>query len=346
MASELPLQKFEWESVIVGDKIGQGSFAKVYEAECQHVEYAVKKFKNLRDQLVTTSDEWERECRIWSTLAHPNIVRLYGITYNKEDRSKPPLLVMERMQKSLSCYLRDTSPDKPETASFSLDAKLSVFIQVCKALLYLHNKGLVHGDSTSNNVLLNIPQHGDITAKVSDFGVSRASTGPISMSTLGTECYMPPEVSEDPPRLTSKVDVYSVGVLAIHTVTHKCPKRLPATRKTSTGLEAVCEYERFSPVLKEFKEEANLLLPLIEKCLDNDPQARPEAIEIIEQLKEMKSTMPKELSLFTHSMQPVYNITHNVTSSISLSGCNVKDSNLQFIGSNTASNPVSAACIP
>ena len=346
MASELPLQKFEWESVLVRDKIGEGSFAKVYEAEYEHVEYAVKKFKMLGDSI--SSAEWERECRTWSTLVHPNIVTLYAITYQKEDRSKPPLLVMERMKKSLSCHLRDTSPDKPGTTSFPLDAKLSVFIQVCKALLYLHSKGLVHGDLTSNNVLLNIPRPGDITAKVSDFGVSRTSTGPISMSTTGTECYMPPEVSEDPPCLTPKVDVYSVGVLAIHTVTHKCPKRLPATRTTSSGLEAVCEYERFSRALKEFREEAKFLLPLIEKCLDNDPKNRPEAKEIVEKLKRMKSTMPKELSSSSHPMQPVYNITHNVTSSISLSGCNVKDSDLQFIGSNvnTPSKPVSTACIP
>ena len=353
MASELlPMEAIEWEKLILGDKIGEGSFAKVYEAECDHANYAVKKFKKSRDPLTSRFEEWERECRIWSALRHPNIVTLYGIAFQEEDRSKPPLLVMEKMEKSLSCHLRDTSPEGPGRASFLFDAKLSIFLQVCKGLVYLHKKGLVHGDLTSNNVLLNIPQPGDITAKVSDFGVSRTSTGPISTSTLGTECYMPPEVSEDPPCLTSKVDVYSVGVLAIHTVTHKCPKRLPATRRTSTGLEAVCEYERFSRALKEFKKDDNVLLPLIEKCLDNDPQARPEANQIIEEFGKMKNEMPnsqmqvvpskttEETSLSTHSIQPVYNITHNVTSNISLSGCNIGNSNMHFIGSSF--NPVSS----
>ena len=352
MASEiLPIEAIEWEKLIVGDKIGEGSFAKVYEAEWDHANYAVKKFRKSRDPLTARFGEWERECRIWSSLRHPNIVTLYGIAFQEEDRSKPPLLVMERMEKSLSCHLRDTSPEGPGRASFPFDAKISILLQVCKGLVYLHKKGLVHGDLTSNNVLLNIPQPGNVAARLSDFGVSRSLVGPISMSTLGTECYMPPEVSEDPPRLTSKVDVYSVGVLAIHTVTHKCPKRLPATRTTSTGLEAICEYERFSRALKEFKKDDNVLLPLIEKCLDNDPQTRPEAKEIIEELGEMKNTMPnsqmqmvpsksaEEAPSSTHSMQPVYNITHNVTSNISLSGCSIGDSNMQFIGSSF--NPAS-----
>ena len=265
MASEA-LEEFRWNSVILRDKIGAGSFAKVYEAECDHVSYAVKKFRKPRDPTTIRFGEWERECRIWSALRHPNIVTLYGIAFQEEDRSKPPLLVMERMEKSLSCHLRDTSPEGPGRASFPFDAKLSILLQVCKALIYLHKRDLVHGDLTSNNVLLNISQPGNIIARLSDFGVSRSLVGPISMSTLGTECYMPPEVSEDPPCLTSKVDVYSVGVLAIHTVIHKCPKRLPATRRTSTGLEAVCEYERFSRALIEFKKDNNVLLPLIEKC--------------------------------------------------------------------------------
>jgi serine/threonine protein kinase len=344
----LQLEEFEWQSGKLGDRIGKGSYAKVYELEHDHTLYAAKKFrKSVMTETVdfdgSSNSKWKDEGCIWSSLRHPNIVTLYGITYKEGNRCKPPLFLMEKMEKSLFSHLKDTSIDKK--TSFPLDSKVSVLTQTSKALVYLHKKELLHGDLTANNILLSGLNSTSIIAKVSDFGISRSFGQPAATSTLGSQCYMPPEVDEVPPLMTSKIDIYSVGVLAIHTVIHKCPKRLPASKLvpgTESGLVAITEFERFRPSLDDFDEDEKVLLPLVEDCLRNSPGDRPEAKDIVERLLEVgKNCALKSESLsVVGKFEPTVRHEHNITNHITFSGCTVDSSPMQFIGSSTV-NPES-----
>jgi serine/threonine protein kinase len=344
----LQLEEFEWQSGKLGDRIGKGSYAKVYELEHDHTLYAAKKFrKSVMTETVdfdgSSNSKWKDEGCIWSSLRHPNIVTLYGITYKEGNRCKPPLFLMEKMEKSLFSHLKDTSIDKE--SSFPLDSKVSVLTQTSKALVYLHKKELLHGDLTANNILLSGLNSTSIIAKVSDFGISRSFGQPAATSTLGSQCYMPPEVDEVPPLMTSKIDIYSVGVLAIHTVIHKCPKRLPASKLvpgTESGLVAITEFERFRPSLDDFDEDEKVLLPLVEDCLRNSPGDRPEAKDIVERLLEVgKNCALKSESLsVVGKFEPTVRHEHNITNHITFSGCTVDSSPMQFIGSSTV-NPES-----
>ena len=338
------LKEYEWQSGKLGDRIGKGSYAKVYGLEHDHTLYAAKKFrKSVMTEAVDFdgNSKWKKECCIWSTLKHPNIVMLYGITYEDGNRCKPPLFLMEKMEKSLFSHLKDTSIDKK--TSFPLDSKVSVLTQTSKALVYLHKKGLLHGDLTANNILLSGLNSASIIAKVSDFGISRSFGQPATTSTLGSQCYMPPEVDTEPPLMTSKIDIYSVGVLAIHTVIHKCPKRLPASKLvpgTEARLVALTEFERFQPSLDDFDEDEKNLLPLVDDCLRNRHDHRPEAKDIVTRLLEVRKkcvqSKPASLSVVGKS-EPTVRHEHNITNNITLSGCTV-DSPMQFIGSSTV-NP-------
>jgi serine/threonine protein kinase len=344
----LQLEEFEWQSGKLGDRIGKGSYAKVYELEHDHTLYAAKKFrKSVMTETVdfdgSSNSKWKDEGCIWSSLRHPNIVTLYGITYKEGNRCKPPLFLMEKMEKSLFSHLKDTSIDKE--SSFPLDSKVSVLTQTSKALVYLHKKELLHGDLTANNILLSGLNSTSIIAKVSDFGISRSFGQPAATSTLGSQCYMPPEVGTEPPLMTSKIDIYSVGVLAIHTVIHKCPKRLPASKLvpgTESGLVAITEFERFRPSLDDFDEDEKVLLPLVEDCLRNSPGDRPEAKDIVERLLEVgKNCALKSESLsVVGKFEPTVRHEHNITNHITFSGCTVDSSPMQFIGSSTV-NPES-----
>ena len=128
---------------------------KCTEGKLSDSRYAVKRLrgiKNYGDQggLVT---KILNEFDIWSSLNHPNIIRVYGI-YHKDD-SIIPLLIVELMDKSLADHLYSTSDPFHKKSLFPLKSKISILAQVTGALDYLNShKNVVHGDLTANNVLL------------------------------------------------------------------------------------------------------------------------------------------------------------------------------------------------
>ena len=100
---------------------------------------------------------------------------------------------------------------------------------IAQALAFLHANGIIHRDLSSNNVLLIAGSR----AKVSDFGMSKFTdmnaTHPATMTTCpGTPAFMPPEVLDEPPVYTEKLNTFSFGVLLVQISTRQFPK--PADR--------------------------------------------------------------------------------------------------------------------
>ena len=86
-------------------------------------------------------------------------------------------------------------------------------------LCYLHGHAppIIHGDLSSNNVLLTP----NMTAKISDLGVARIlNLTPLQVSSMtqapGTPVYMPPEVKVANPKYDTSVDVFSYSIMMIH----------------------------------------------------------------------------------------------------------------------------------
>ena len=166
--------------------------------------------------LETLVEKYKQECQIMASLHHPNITLFLGIFYLPN--TQLPLLVMEQLDMSLDDLL-EYVPNLPPTL------KVSFLEDVCRGLDYLHKRDppIVHRDLTAKNILLT----SSLSAKITDMGNSRiVSLRPCqlarTLSQLGTLVYMPPEALSDDHRYGPSLDIFSLGHLALYTLTQVC----------------------------------------------------------------------------------------------------------------------------
>ena len=106
----------------------------------------------------------------------------------------------------------------------------------------------------------------------------------------GTVDFMPLEAFGDKPKYGTSLDVFSYGGIMLYTVNGKWPRPTaladfdPVTRK----VRGFSEVERRQEYLDKMTGEAEVLRPLVEACLDNDPVKRPSILELSEKIKPLK----------------------------------------------------------
>ena len=236
-----------------------------------------------------------KECQMWSTLRHPQIIQILGAYSEKE--YIVPMLILEKMDTTLRHYLENNSKEK-----FTLPDKIYVLHQVAQALSYLHSRSppLVHHDLSPNNVLLN---EVSLQAKVTDFGMTRAMD-PSKMtrksSAKGTQAFMPPEALRIPPKYDEKLDVFSYGNVIVTTVIHDWPEPGPPTTLQRGKIIGFSELQRRQQYLALFTQKENeLFLPIVRPCLQNDPKMRPTSIQLVTQMRGMENSHPRRRIPFT-----------------------------------------------
>ena len=230
---------------------------------------------------------FQQECQFLSSIKHPNIVQYLGTIANPE--SGRPVLLMELMGESLTKYLEQCTGPLPYYT------QVDICHDIALALAYLHFNAIIHRDLSGNNVLL---IGAGSRAKVTDFGMSKLVDMNPRMTPLtqcpGTSVYMPPEALITPPNYSSKLDCFSLGVLAIQIVTRKFPKPGDAYTyikdpKYPTG-RALIQF----PEIDRRKEDIDLiepnhpLLPITLHCIKDFDKERPSADELCEQLFSLK----------------------------------------------------------
>jgi serine/threonine protein kinase len=339
--------QFAKEDVRRGERIGQGSFWKVYKAKLMDdIPCAVKRLKVIDEDQGTLKKKVIEECRTWSGLNNPFIVKIHGIYYDgKGIALGVPSLILELLDKSLTSHLQSTARDRINL--FPLQSKVSILLQVAKGLEYLHNeKCVVHGDLTPNNVLLKEESPGCFTAKLTDFGMSRVVEGcDAEMSTgYGAYVYMPPESHDAAQVKTTAMDIYSYGVLGVSTLTHKPPRPSYASRMDESGhLVGVTEFSRYSHLLLKLTEDEQQLVPVLEACIQYNPKDRTNAFILIERIAvisaQLKLAGNVKLGSATAS-------SHSVHSHQIFNGCTFDKCDLNFRSEVPASLLQHSECSP
>ncbi|KAF7827609.1 receptor protein kinase TMK1-like [Senna tora] len=198
-----------------GKILGKGGFGTVYKGALHDgTEVAVKRME--AGMVVEKGlKEFQSEIAVLTKVRHKHLVALLGYCWEGNER----LLVYEYMpQGALSKYLFkwEESGLKPLTWT----RRVSIALDVARGVEYLHSlaqQSFIHRDLKPSNILLG----DDMRAKVSDFGLVRpAPEGKASIETrlAGTFGYLAPEYAATG-RVTTKVDVYSFGVILMELIT-------------------------------------------------------------------------------------------------------------------------------
>ncbi|XP_029347113.1 serine/threonine-protein kinase fused isoform X2 [Acyrthosiphon pisum] len=221
-ADEVPYPRMEPEERLacwaenhnyrLGEKIGEGSFGKVFKALHKETNQIVAfKFIFKLDKLKTL----QQEVDIQQKLHHPNIVKMIESFGNENGIA----LVMEFVPRSLKEII--------ENEGILSEERTQVIIcHLVSALHYLHQKNILHRDLKPPNILLD---NNDV-AKLCDFGLARfmlTGTQVLTQASLkGTPLYMAPEVINSPvipPIYNHNADLWSLGCIAYHLLCGKPP---------------------------------------------------------------------------------------------------------------------------
>ena len=248
-------------------------------------ECAVKKIHSI----LTTANEvpnrvvkiFGRECEILSTLHHPNIVQFVGISNNR-------WIFMEYLHASLIDYVDIHIRTKKHLVELSVEQKLKILYDVAMGLQYLHERDtpILHRDLTANNVLLTR----DLCAKIADLGqaiIKQHNHAQYMSQAPGTLCYMPPEVLKFNPKYDQSIDIFSFGVLILHTISEEWPTpeldaQIVNDRSGSvTGSRS--EFERRPRCVEKLKTMPRLT-SLVEQCIHNSAAHRPPVMLVIGRL--------------------------------------------------------------
>jgi TolB-like protein/Flp pilus assembly protein TadD/predicted Ser/Thr protein kinase len=197
------------------EKLGEGGMGVVYKAQDTKLDRTVA-LKFLPHYLTTDQKEKERfyhEARAASSLNHPNVTTIHEIAEEGEE----VFLAMEYVEgKTLKALVQQED-------QLSLKRVLEIAIQICEGLMAAHEKGIVHRDIKSDNIMLTAKGQ----VKVMDFGLAKlkgASKLTRAGSTVGTAAYMSPEQAQAE-EVDHRSDIFSFGVVLYELLTTKLPFR-------------------------------------------------------------------------------------------------------------------------
>ncbi|RGB39594.1 kinase-like domain-containing protein [Rhizophagus diaphanus] len=193
------------------------------------------------------------------------IVRCFGIT--KDPKTNSFMMVMELKDSSLRQHLNDNF------ISLNWEQKLWSLYGIALALTFIHDKGLIHHDFHSGNILSNFEEEAFIT----DLGLCQPANVKSSQNSNKKICgvlpYVAPEVLKGK-EYTQASDIYGYGTIAYEICTGLPPYHDIAhdeflAMKICQGLRPKCDYKI-----------PQLIVDIINQCWDADPLKRPNANEV------------------------------------------------------------------
>jgi serine/threonine protein kinase len=254
----------------------QGGMSVVYRGERADGRYsqavAVKLFES-RGHSDEALVRFRREGRVLGQLRHPSTVTLLDAGASDDGR---PYLVMEWVDgMSIDVYCR--------IRRLSLDERLRLFQRVCGAVQHAHQRTVIHRDLKPANIL--VTEEGQ--PKVLDFGLAKILDpaefdGLVSQAGqhVGTLLYASPEQLDDTAIVTTRSDVYSLGVILYELVTGSRPFDVDAGSSRAVRRQLLYSYPDVPSVrlrdagVPVSSVHASDLDAIVMKALRKDPDER------------------------------------------------------------------------
>jgi eukaryotic-like serine/threonine-protein kinase len=256
--------------------IGAGGMGEVYRARDAKLgrDVALKVLPEAFARDAERMARFQREAKVLASLNHPNVATIHGL----EDSSGSHALVMELVE-------GPTLGDRIKQGPIPIDEALKIAKQICEALEYAHERGVVHRDLKPANIKVT----NDDAVKVLDFGLAKAiesdassidiSSSPTMsrMATmqgvlLGTAAYMPPEQAKGK-SVDRRADIWAFGCVLYEMLTGK----MAFTGETvSDTLAAVIRAEPDWAQLPAATPAR--VRVLLQRCFQKDPKRRLQAI--------------------------------------------------------------------
>ena len=161
------------------------------------------------------AERFNREARALARLNHPNIVGVYDFG----EAGGLPFFLMEYVEGS-------TLRQVEQAIKLSPRETLGIVMQICEALQFAHDEGVVHRDIKPENILIDAKGR----VKIADFGIAKVvdqEEHSVSLTeakdVVGTAHYMAPEQLENPQAVDHRADIFSLGVVFYELLTGELP---------------------------------------------------------------------------------------------------------------------------
>ncbi len=264
------------------DKLGEGGMGVVYKAEDIKLKRTVA-LKFLPPQAVGNQEQriqLFKEAQAAASLDHPNICTIHEI----EEVEGQAFIAMGYIQ-------GQSLKDRILSSPLRLDEAVNIAIQIAEGLKEAHEKGIIHRDIKSANIMMT--DKGQV--KIMDFGLAKLAKDIHLTSidrTVGTAAYMSPEQCRGD-KVDHRTDIWSLGIVLYEMLTGQFPFK--------------GEYEQavIYSILNEEPGSITSLRPdvptemerIVKKALEKDADSRYQMTsEIITDLKKLKKKFETDIS--------------------------------------------------
>jgi serine/threonine protein kinase len=226
-------------------------------------------------------EQARHEFRVAQMLNHSNLIKIYCLELKRD------WLFRVRKAEVLIEYVNGKTLD---AIPVPLDQLVPVFAQVAAGLAHMHRRGAFHADLKPNNILYG--KRGEV--KIIDYGLAWIKGEPKDR-VQGTPEYMAPETVRSKV-ISERTDIYNFGATMYRITTLKLPPSvIPGADSLRVGAKAFAAM--LTPVQELNKAVPTRLCDLIHRCLNYDPEKRPERMgEVLNELTQIADDLGTPIS--------------------------------------------------
>ncbi|CAD8073931.1 unnamed protein product [Paramecium sonneborni] len=277
-------------------KVGQGMSGEVYRAVSQNGDYvAIKKCEKQKlTSLQGGIPQLIQELQLLQQLSHLNILKLKEVYSDQQFYYIVTDFVDGRT-------LHTELLSRP--TGLSILQTLKIMSQILNALIYIHQKGIMHRDLNPHNIMISE------NIKLIDFGLARIIKNQLIFPTAGTPGYIAPEIInyKQEKQYDEKADIFSLGCMLYKMLTGE---NLFRKQKNifQENKEGIFELRKNTQHPECNSSKMDQLFVLLAHMLDNDPNERPNAQFCKQLLKEIENNNQQIDKLIRKQqiMKPIY----------------------------------------